>query len=173
MTRRLIGLLVTLTLGFLVALLAAEAQPPGEGARLAVLGPGAPPTEAQRHQSPLWQTLRELGWHEGQNLAVERRYAEGKLDHLPALAADLVRGNPHVMLTWSTPGVRAATQATTTIPIVVTGAAALLEQGLVASLARPGGNLTGVETNPLDVGAREHPAPYLGTTVIAAHAWCE
>jgi putative ABC transport system substrate-binding protein len=59
-----------------------------------------------------------------------------------------VQGKPHVMLTWSTPGVLAAKQATTTIPIVVMGAAALLEQGLVASLARPGGNLTGVENNP-------------------------
>jgi putative tryptophan/tyrosine transport system substrate-binding protein len=152
MTRRTIGLLITLAL--CLAPLAVHAQPPHESARLAVLGPGAPPTEAQRQRSAFRQTLRELGWYEGQNLAVERRYAEGKLDRLPDLAADLVRGNPHVMLTWSTPGVLAAKQATTSIPIVVVGAAALLEQGLIASLARPGGNLTGVESNPLELNGK-------------------
>jgi putative tryptophan/tyrosine transport system substrate-binding protein len=139
---------IIISLGFLLVPLAAAAQPPVEVARLAVLGPGALPTEAQRQRSVFLQTLRELGWSEGQNLTIERRYAEGKLDRLPDLAADLVQGKPHVMLTWSTPGVLAAKQATTTIPIVVMGAAALLEQGLVASLARPGGNLTGVENNP-------------------------
>jgi putative ABC transport system substrate-binding protein len=148
MTYRTLGLLVTLALGLFLVPLAADPQQPVEVARLAILNPGAPPTEAGRQPSVFRQTLRELGWHEGQNLAVERRYAEGKLDRLPDLAAELVQGQPHVILTWSTPGVLAATQATTTIPIVVMGAAALLEQGLVASLAHPGGNLTGVESNP-------------------------
>jgi ABC-type uncharacterized transport system substrate-binding protein len=148
MTYRTLGLLVTLALGLFLVPLAADPQQPVEVARLAILNPSAPPTEAEQQRSVFRQTLRELGWHEGQNLAVERRYAEGKLDRLPDLAADLVQGQPHVILTWSTPGVLAATQATTTIPIVVMGAAALLEQGLVASLAHPGGNLTGVESNP-------------------------
>lgn len=139
---------IIVPLCFLLVPLVADAQPPVEVARLAVLGPGALPTEAQLQRSVFLQTLRELGWYAGQNLAIERRYAEGKLDRLPDLAADLVQGKPHVILTWSTPGVLAAKQATTTIPIVVMGAAALLEQGLVASLARPGGNLTGVENNP-------------------------
>jgi putative ABC transport system substrate-binding protein len=152
--RRTLGLLATLALSLFMAALAADPQPPVEVARLGVLGPGAPPPEAERQRSVFWQTLRELGWSEGQNLAVERRYAEGKLDRLPALAAELVRGQPHVILTWSTPGVLAATQATTTIPLVVRGAGALLEQGLVASLARPGGNLTGVETNPLGLDGK-------------------
>jgi TnpA family transposase len=152
-TRRafLSGLTLAGTAGFLVILfvpLAADPPPPIAVARLAILAPGAPPTEAQLQRSVFQQTLRELGWHEGQNLVVARRYAEGKLDRLPDLAAELVQGQPHVILTWSTPGVLAAKQATTTIPIVVRGAGALLEQGLVASLARPGGNLTGVENTP-------------------------
>jgi putative tryptophan/tyrosine transport system substrate-binding protein len=154
MMRRTIGLLVILTLSLLVALLVAHAQGPVAVARLAILAPGAPPTDAERERSALRQTLREHGWYEGHNLAIEGRYAEGKLDRLPALAAELVQGQPHVIFTWSTPGVLAATQATMTIPIVVRGAAALLEQGFVASLARPGGNLTGVENNPLELNGK-------------------
>jgi putative ABC transport system substrate-binding protein len=146
--RRTLGLLATLALSIFMVPLAADPQLPVAVARLGVLGPGAPPTEAERQRSVFWQTLRELGWSEGHNLTVEYRYADGKLDRLPALAAELVQGQPHVILTWSTLGVLAATQATTTIPIVVRGAGALLEQGFVASLARPGGNLTGVENNP-------------------------
>jgi putative ABC transport system substrate-binding protein len=158
-TRRafLCGLTLAGTAAFLVILfmpLAADPQPPVAVARIAVLAPGAPPTEVQLQRSAFQQTLRELGWHEGQNLVVARHYAEGKLDRLPDLAADLVQGQPHVILTWGTPGVLAAKQATTTIPIVVRGAAALLEQGLVATLARPGGNLTGVENNPLGLDGK-------------------
>ena len=144
---------IIMLLGFLLVPLAA-APPPVAGARLAILHPGAPPTEAPRQQSVFLQTLRELGWYAGQNLVIERRYAEGKLDRLPDLAADLVQGKPHVILTWSTPGGLAVQQATTTIPMVVLGAAALLEQGLVASLARPGGNLTGVENNPPELDGK-------------------
>jgi putative ABC transport system substrate-binding protein len=140
-----VGCIVTLTLGLLVVPLAAEAQPPVKVPLIGILGLGPYPSEAQLQRSSFLQGLRELGWHEGQNIAITQRYTEGQRDRLPALAADLVRLKLDVIVTTSTQGVRAATQATTTIPIVSQGAGALVEQGLVASLARPGGNLTGIE----------------------------
>jgi putative ABC transport system substrate-binding protein len=113
-----------------------------------MLGMGYAPSEAQWPQSPFRQKLGELGWQEGHNIAFERRNAEGRLNWLPDLAAELVRLKPDVIVTGGTPGVRAAQQATTTIPIVIMGAGDLVEQGIVASLAQPGGNTTGVENNP-------------------------
>src|SRR5262249_13485640 len=110
--------------------------------------------EAQWQQSPFRQKLGELDWHEGHNIAFERRYAEGKLDRLPDLAADLVRLRPDIIVTGGTQGVRAAQQATTTIPIVSYGAGMLVEQGIVASLAHPGGNITGVENNAVGLSGK-------------------
>ena len=147
-----IGLILTLALGFLVAPLCSNAQQPVK--LIGILNPGSPPSEAQRQQSPFLQKLRELGWHEGHNIAFERRYAEGKLDRLPDLAADLVRLRPDVIVTPGTPGVRAAQQATTTIPIVIMGAGMLVEQGIVASLAHPGGNITGVEYDAVGISGK-------------------
>jgi putative ABC transport system substrate-binding protein len=144
-----IGLLVTFALGLLWTPLVATAQQPVK--LTGSLLQGFAPSEAQRplspSLSPFLQKLRELGWIEGQNITFERRYAEGKLDRLPDLAADLVRLRPDVIITVGTPGVRAAQQATTTIPIVLLGASELVEQGIIASLAHPGGNITGVENN--------------------------
>ena len=88
--------------------------------------------------------LRQLGYVEGQNLIIEYRYANGKLDQLPALARELVLLKPDVIFTYSTPGALAAKQATTTISIVVGAAGDLVTSGVVASLARPGGNVTGM-----------------------------
>ena len=90
--------------------------------------------------------LRELGWIEGQNIAIEYRWAAGREDQLPALAAELVRLKVDVIVTSSTLAAQAAKRATTTIPIVVTFVADPVEGGLVASLARPGGNITGLTT---------------------------
>jgi len=148
MMHRVIALLMTLTLAILVAPLTTNTQPPGKVPLLGILSPGFGLSEAQRQQSPFWRRLHELGWYEGQNIAVERRYAKGKQDQLPALAVDLVQRRPDVILASGTPAVLAAKQATTTIPIVIWSAAALVEQGIVASLARPGGNLTGSESTP-------------------------
>jgi len=137
MTRRL---LIILTLALLVAPLAATAQPPANIPRLGVLAPGPPGTlgiEAFR------QGLRDLGYVEGQNLHLESRYADWQLDRLPTLAAELVQLHPDVIFTTTTPGGLAAQQATTTVPIVVV-AGSLVEQGMVASLERPGGNITGI-----------------------------
>jgi putative ABC transport system substrate-binding protein len=96
-------------------------------------------------RSPLSQGLTDLGWVDGQNLVVERRYAEGKLDKLPALAQELVRMNVDVIVTAGPAPLHAALKATKAIPIVmIAGSADPVGDGLVASLARPGGNITGL-----------------------------
>jgi putative tryptophan/tyrosine transport system substrate-binding protein len=89
------------------------------------------------------QGLHELGYTEGQNITIERRYAEWKLERLPELAAELVRLKVDVIVAFSTSSALAAKQATSTIPIVAISMGFPVEDGLVASLARPGGNITG------------------------------
>jgi putative tryptophan/tyrosine transport system substrate-binding protein len=98
--------------------------------------------------------LRETGYVEGRNLAIEYRWAEGRNDRLPALAAELVRRQVTVIVSTSTPAVLAARTATTTIPIVFFVAADPVQLGLVTSLSRPGGNLTGVVTLNVEVAAK-------------------
>ncbi|MGH6840545.1 MAG: ABC transporter substrate binding protein, partial [Methylocella sp.] len=88
--------------------------------------------------------LRELGYVEGQNLAIEHRFAEGKLDRLPELAAELVRVKVNVIVVSSTPAVLAAKKATKEVPVVFYTISDPVAEGVVASLARPGGNLTGM-----------------------------
>jgi putative ABC transport system substrate-binding protein len=90
------------------------------------------------------QGLRDLGYVEGQNIALEYRFAEGKVERLPALAAELVRLKVDIILAEGVDAVRAAQHASGTIPIVFPAAFDPVGQGLVASLARPGGNITGV-----------------------------
>ena len=87
--------------------------------------------------------LRDYGYIEGQNITVEYRWAEGRYDRLPALAADLVRRRVAIIVTQGTPAAFAAKQATTTIPIVMAIVGNPVDTGLVSSLARPGGNITG------------------------------
>src|SRR5262245_39698725 len=122
------------------AILAVEAQLPAKIPRIGVLSPAPPGSRSDL--DAFRQGLRELGYVEGQNILLEYRYADWQLDRLPALAAELVQLNPDVIFTFTTAGVLAAKQATTTIPIVVS-AGGLVEQGIVANLARPGGNMTG------------------------------
>jgi putative tryptophan/tyrosine transport system substrate-binding protein len=155
MTRGTLGLLVTLALGLLVAPLAAEAQPLAKVPRIGVLSTGSPPAPAAFF-APFIQGLRELGYVEGQHIALEYRYAEGNLDRLPDLAAELVRLPVDLLVAGSGSSALAAKQATTTLPIVFFSAADVVERGLVASLARPGGNITGVsfDTGPELVGKR-------------------
>jgi len=126
----------------LAAPVAAEAQPAGKVARIGFLSLSSGPTPSM----DLAPGLRELGWIEGQNIIIEYRWAAGRKDQLPAMAAELVRLKVDVIVTSTTLAALAAKQATATIPIVVTFIADPVGSGLVASLARPGRNITGVST---------------------------
>lgn len=103
-----------------------------------------------RHEA-LRAGLRDLGYVEGKNLVIEHRFAEGKLDRLPALAAELVQLNVDLVLALEPPAVEAARKATRTIPIVMRSTDDPVERGWVASLARPGGNITGVATYSIEL----------------------
>jgi len=94
----------------------------------------------------LRQGLRDLGYDEGKNLVIEYRWAEGRYDRLPAFADELVRLKVDVLVTYATPGARAAKQATTTIPVVVVSMGDAVATGIVPNLARPGGNITGSQS---------------------------
>lgn len=94
----------------------------------------------------LHQGLRDLGYQEGKNLVIEYRWAEGRYDRLPAFADELVRLKVDVLVTYATPGARAAKQATTTIPVVVASMGDAVALGIVSNLARPGGNITGSQS---------------------------
>ena len=89
------------------------------------------------------ETLRKLGWVEGENLVIEFRYGEGRDDHFPGFAAELVSMPVDVLVVWGTPAAFAAKRATTTIPILIAGAGDVVNTGLVSNLARPDANLTG------------------------------
>ncbi len=130
-------------LGTLTAMAPAEAQQPGSVPRIGTLA--ASPTAANAH---LWeafrQGLRERGYVEGQNILIEHRSAEGKWERLPELAAELVRLRVAAIVAAPTPAIHAARQATQTIPVVMVAVGDPVGQGFVASLARPGGNITGL-----------------------------
>jgi putative ABC transport system substrate-binding protein len=130
-------------LGSAVALpLAARAQQARRVRRVGVLSPFLPPSPGG---DLFLRALRELGWIEGQNIAFENRYANGQYDRLPDLAAELVDRAVDVLFTsWGTPTAVAAKNATQTIPVVFTGVGDAIGVGLVASLPRPGGNVTGL-----------------------------
>jgi putative tryptophan/tyrosine transport system substrate-binding protein len=123
--------------------LAAEAQQSGKPARIGRLSPSSPEADAP-FLDAFRKGMRELGWIEGQTFTIEARFAEGSRDRLPKLAADLVRQRVDVILAGSHPGALAAKNATSTIPVVMVTTADPVAGGLVANLARPDGNLTGV-----------------------------
>ncbi len=129
-----------LTVAIISAPLAAGAQQPGKVARIGVLSLGS----AVDALSPFRQGLRELGYIEGQNIVIESRFAEGKAERLPDLAAELVSLKVDIIVAGGTPPPLAAKRATKTIPIVMTSAGDPVGSGLVDSLARPGGNVTGM-----------------------------
>jgi putative ABC transport system substrate-binding protein len=138
-----LALIVTLTVGPLIAPFAADAQQAPKVPRVGVLFVGNPASTARNNEA-FTQGLRELGWVEGQNIVIEYRFAEGQFNRLRDLAAELVRLKVDVLVVSSVPGALAAKNATQTIPIVFLGVGDPVESGLVASLARPGGNLTGL-----------------------------
>lgn len=136
-----IGWIVTLTLSLLAVPPAAMAQQATKVYRLGRLGPGPP---IASNIEAFRQGLRDLGYVEGQHYILETRYAEGRLERLPDLAAELVRLKVDVIVVGGIAAIRAAQQATRTIPIVMAGTYDPIGQGLVASLAHPEGNITGL-----------------------------
>jgi putative ABC transport system substrate-binding protein len=144
--------LATLPMSALVGPLRAWAQPPMTP-RLGYLS-DEPHAIGASSFEPIAQRLRELGYVEGQNIAFAHRYAEGKEWAFPGLAAELVRMKVNVIVTVGTSAARAAKHTTSTIPIVFTRVADPVALGLVAALARPGGNLTGVSTLTPDLAAK-------------------
>ncbi|MBI2554481.1 MAG: ABC transporter substrate-binding protein [Candidatus Rokubacteria bacterium] len=140
MRLRTLGLIVTLALGILAAPLAARAQQAGRVPRIGFLTTGASPVPWEAFR----QGLRDLGYVEGQNIVIERRSAAGKVERLPDLAVDLVGLKVDVIVAPDPPAAGAAKNATKTIPVVVRTSDDPVAMGLVASLARPGGNITGL-----------------------------
>jgi putative ABC transport system substrate-binding protein len=150
MAPRLLPVAVIMMLGVIVAPLATEGQLAGKLYRIGALS-GTSETPVWEG---LWQGLRELGWVEGQNLVVERRFAEGRFERLPDLAAELVRLRVDVIVAGTNRAAFPARRATSTIPIVGVAVHDAVGTGLVASLARPGGNITGVESMAPELDAK-------------------
>ena len=133
----------------------AEAQQPKKVPRIGYLSSGDPARESTRSEA-IRLALRERGYIEGQNIATEYRYSEGKLDRAPELAAELVRLKVDIIVVaGGSEWIRAAQNATKTIPIVMTGTGRdPIEAGLVESLARPGGNVTGITNLSVELGGK-------------------
>jgi putative ABC transport system substrate-binding protein len=121
----------------------AQAQQPAKVPRIGYVDAGSPATTGHRVQA-FMQGLRELGYMDGQKIVIEYRWAEGKLERLPGFVADLLHAKVDVIVSSATPAIRLAKEQTTTIPIVMAGVTDPVANGFVASLARPGGNITGL-----------------------------
>jgi ABC-type uncharacterized transport system substrate-binding protein len=176
MWRSAVGAIIMLTLRLLAAPLAVEAQPAGQApARIGFIS-NADPQLAAPFIEAFRQGLRDLGWIEGQNVSIEYRWAEGKADRHPGLAADLVRLKVDVIIASGSASLRAVQQATRSIPIV---SAVLLADpvrlGLAASLAHPGGNLTGLASQYEEIVTKHveflaDVVPTLSRIVLLRHA---
>jgi ABC-type uncharacterized transport system substrate-binding protein len=138
---------VALVITFAMGGVEAQAQQPRKMPLVGYLEYGA----AIDRDEAFFQALRDLGWVDGQNIAIEYRWAEGKLDRLPTLAKELVGLNVHLIVARAATAIRAAKRTTSTIPIVMVRAADAVENELVASLARPGGNVTGMSEDQADI----------------------
>jgi putative ABC transport system substrate-binding protein len=160
------GCLVALVLSILLDPLATAAQPPAKVARIGYLSPlGAPRPvlagdfweaflDGGAYLDAFVQCLGDLGYREGHNLVLDARFAEGKLAQLPALVTELVQQQVDLIVTLGNAAPHAAKAATTTIPIVMVGADDPVGTGLVASLARPGGNITGLSAFATDLSGK-------------------
>jgi putative ABC transport system substrate-binding protein len=131
----------------------ALAQPPTKQWRIGFIGNSPPLTspEQTRLNDVFISALRERGYVEGMNLVIERRYHEGRIERFPQLANELVQAKVDLLIVGNGPGVRAAKEATASIPIVMTGASDPVASGLVQSLSHPGGNVTGIADYQVDL----------------------
>jgi putative ABC transport system substrate-binding protein len=139
-------MLVALFTLFTMAIHLTEAQEPKKNPQIGYQS-GSSPSAAHPRIDAFRQGLRELGYTEGQNVVIEYRYAEGNLDRIPELVAELVRLKVNVIVSGTEQGIRAAQKATKTIPIVMAATGDPLESGFVTSLTRPGGNITGTTSS--------------------------
>ncbi len=153
-------LTVALAFCFLATPVASPGQQPGKVYRIGFLGVSTlgydlDAKNCPREGSPNWQAfmagLREHGYIRDQNLVIECRYTESREEHAPALAAELVSLKPDLLVAFTTANVRAAKQATSTLPIVMNGVIDPVRRGLVASLAQPGGNVTGLTEQVMEM----------------------
>jgi putative ABC transport system substrate-binding protein len=174
MTRRTLGLLVTLTLAMLVAPPTAAAQPPATIPRIGYLA-GSSLTALAARIEAFRQGLRDLGYVEGDTIVIEWRSAEGHFEHLRALAAELVRLKVDLLVSPGPTVTRVLKEATTTIPIVMAQDTDPVRSGFVASLARPGGNITGLATLSPEVGGKhlellKELVPYLARVAVMGNS---
>lgn len=145
--------ILTICTVMLVPGVSAEAQQPKQVPRVGFLVPGSPSSYSDRIAA-FRQGLRELGYLEGENIIIEYRYTGGKNDRLPVLASELVQRKVDVIVTGTTPAIQAVKNTTSTIPIVMAEVADPVTVGLVASLARPGRNITGLTTLSPDLDGK-------------------
>ena len=138
-----LGVIVTLALGILLAPLATQAQQAGKVHRIGFLGNSTAALEANL-VGPFREGLRDLGYVEGQNILIEYRWADGKYERFPALIAELIALKVDVIVTAGTPATLAVKKATTSVPLVMVAVGDPVGTGIVASLNRPGGNITGL-----------------------------
>ena len=148
-----VALIAVFAVSLLAAPFAAEAQQAGKMYRIGFLGLSSAEDYAENLRA-FRQGLRDLGYEEARNVSIEYRWAEGRSERLPALAAELVRLQPDLLVTHAAPGIRAARRATSTIPIVMGASGDPVRLGFVKSLARPGGNTTGVTSLVFDLPAK-------------------
>jgi ABC-type uncharacterized transport system substrate-binding protein len=139
---RRIGLAVVVALSLMLAPLAAGAQSAGKVYRIGVFFPATPPATSHFDEA-FTQGLREHGYVEGQNVILERRYGEGRVERMVEIATELARMKVDVIVTSTDPAISAIKRQTRSIPIVMVGASDPVGTGFIASLARPGGNITG------------------------------
>src|SRR5262245_4444288 len=144
-----IGLAVALSLGFALAPHAVQAQQAGKVYRIAILA-----NESSSAIDGLRHGLRDLGYLEDRNFKLDYAWAGTNSERFPTLAADVVRQNPDFIVTWGTPAALAAKNATATIPIVMGAIGDPIRTGVVASLARPGGNITGLSSLAVELEAK-------------------
>ena len=154
-TALLTGMIVVLTTLGLPRVTAA--QRPGQVPRIAFLGINFPPSTSapSPFRDEFRQGLRERGWVEGHTIAIEWRWAEGSFDRFASLVAEVIRLPVEVIVVPTATTAAIAKRATTTIPIVVIAGGALLETGLIASLARPGGNITGIHFRTMELTPKQ------------------
>ena len=154
MRLRPLGLVIAFAVGSACVAGPVGAQPAGKTFRIGTLWNSRPASPDWKQQWVLVQALRELGWVEGQNIVIEDRWSEGQPSRYADLAVDLVRRKVDLIVTVSWPAAVAAKNATDTIPIVMVAAGDPVATGLIASLPRPGGNLTGVTDQAVETSAK-------------------